>query len=129
VQLHADDHNELERARNVRYYGEWLRRRHRRRDRSRHLHEALETFERIGARPWAERARAELRASGERLRARGPAAHERLTNKEIGAHLFLSPKTVEFHLSRAYRRLDVNSRIALAKLLASQPAEVERLTA
>ena len=125
-------------------YGEWLRRRRRRRDSREHLHGALETFERIGALPWAERARAELRASGERLRRRGPAAHEQLTpqelqvslaaaegltNKEIGARLFLSPKTVEFHLSRAYRKLDVNSRVELARLLASQPGVVEPLSA
>jgi DNA-binding CsgD family transcriptional regulator len=144
LQLHADDPDELERARTVLCYGEWLRRRRRRRDSREHLHGALETFERIGARPWAERARAELRASGERLHRRGPAAHEQLTpqelqvslaaadgltNKEIGARLFLSPKTVEFHLSRAYRKLDVNSRVELARLLASQPGVVEPLSA
>ena len=125
-------------------YGERLRRLRRPRDAREHLHEALETFERIGARPWAERARAELRASGERLRRRGTAAHEQLTpqelqvslaaadgltNKEIGARLFLSPKTVEFHLSRTYRKLDVSSRVELARLLASQPGVVERLPA
>jgi DNA-binding NarL/FixJ family response regulator len=125
-------------------YGEWLRRRRRRRDSREQFYEALETFDRISARPWAERARAELRASGERLRRRGPSAHEQLTpqelqvslaaangltNKEIGARLFLSPKTVEFHLSRAYRKLDVNSRVELARLIASQSGVVERLPA
>src|SRR5206468_6876562 len=108
------------------------------------LHPALATFERLGARPWAERARAELRASGERLRPRKAVAHDRLTpqefqvslaaaegltNKEIGARLFLSPKTVEFHLGRAYRKLGVSSRVELARLLASQPGVVERLPA
>ena len=144
LQLHENDPDQFERARTVLCYGERLRRLRRRRDAREHLHEALETFERIGARPWAERARAELRASGERLRRRGTAAHERLTpqelqvslaaadgltNKEIGARLFLSPKTVEFHLSRAYRKLDVSSRVELARLLASQPGVVERLPA
>jgi DNA-binding NarL/FixJ family response regulator len=143
LQLHAEDPDELERARTALCYGEWLRRRRRRRDSREHLHGALETFERIGARPWAERARAELRASGERIRRRG-LAHEQLTpqelqvslaaadgltNKEIGARLFLSPKTVEFHLSRAYRKLDVASRVELARLLASQPGVVEPFSA
>jgi DNA-binding CsgD family transcriptional regulator len=144
LQLHENDPDQFERARTVLCYGERLRRLRRRRDAREHLHEALETFERIGARPWAERARAELRASGERLRRRGTAAHEQLTpqelqvslaaadgltNKEIGARLFLSPKTVEFHLSRAYRKLDVSSRVELARLLASQPGVIERLPA
>ena len=144
LQLHENDPDQFERARTVLCYGERLRRLRRRRDAREHLHEALETFERIGARPWAERARAELRASGERLRRRGTAAHEQLTpqelqvslaaadgltNKEIGARLFLSPKTVEFHLSRTYRKLDVSSRVELARLLASQPGVVERLPA
>jgi hypothetical protein len=40
-----------------------------------HLREALERFERLGAAPWAEHARAELRAAGE-------------MNKEIAARLF-----------------------------------------
>jgi DNA-binding CsgD family transcriptional regulator len=108
------------------------------------LHPALEAFERLGARPWADRARAELRASGERLRPRKATAHEQLTpqelqvsiaateglsNKEIGARLFLSPKTVEFHLGRAYRKLDVRSRAQLIKLFAAEPAAVERLRA
>ena len=144
LQLHENDPDEFERARTLLCYGERLRRLRRRRDAREHLHEALETFERVGARPWAERARAELRASGEHLRRRETATHEQLTpqelqvslaaadgltNKEIGARLFLSPKTVEFHLSRAYRKLGVGSRVELARLLAAQPAVVERLPA
>jgi len=140
--LHEADSNELEPARTQLAYGERLRRLRRRRDSREHLHAALETFERLGARPWAERARAELRASGERLRPRKPTAHERLTpqelqvslaaadgltNKEIGARLFLSPKTVEFHLGRAYRKLAVRSRAELIKLFAQESAAVERL--
>ena len=35
-----------------------------------HLRAALEVFKRLGAAPWAERARAELRASGETARKR-----------------------------------------------------------
>jgi DNA-binding CsgD family transcriptional regulator len=141
LELHEVDSNELEHARTQLAYGERLRRVRRRRDSREHLHRALEAFERLGARPWAERARAELRASGERLRPRKPTAHERLTpqelqvslaaadgltNKEIGARLFLSPKTVEFHLGRAYRKLDVRSRAELIKLFAKQAAPAER---
>lgn len=140
--LHDAESNALEEARTQLAYGERLRRLRRRRDSREHLHPALETFERLGARPWAERARAELRASGERLRPRKPTAHERLTpqelqvslaaadgltNKEIGARLFLSPKTVEFHLGRAYRKLAVRSRAELIKLFAQESAAVERL--
>jgi len=142
LELHEFDSNELEHARTRLAYGERLRRLRRRRDSREHLHRALETFERLGARPWAERARAELRASGERLHPRKPTAHERLTpqelqvslaaadgltNKEIGARLFLSPKTVEFHLGRAYRKLAVRSRAELIKLFAQESAAVERL--
>jgi DNA-binding CsgD family transcriptional regulator len=144
LELHEVASNVLEHARTQLAYGERLRRLRRRRDSREHLHRALETFERLGARPWAERARAELRASGERLRPRKPTAHEQLTpqelqvslaaadgltNKEIGARLFLSPKTVEFHLGRAYRKLDVRSRAELIKLFAQEPTAGDRLLA
>jgi DNA-binding CsgD family transcriptional regulator len=141
LELHEADPNQFEYARTQLAYGERLRRLRRPRVAREQLHPALETFERLGARPWAERARAELRASGERLRSRRPAAHEQLTpqelqvslaaaegltNKEIGARLLLSPKTVEFHLGGAYRKLEVRSRAELIKLFAEQAAPVER---
>jgi DNA-binding CsgD family transcriptional regulator len=144
LELQERGPDEFERARTELCYGERLRRLRHRRDARQHLHAAFEAFERLGARPWAERARAELRASGERLRPRGLAAPEQLTpqelqvalaasegltNKEIGARLFLSPKTVEFHLTRAYRKLDVRSRAELTRLLTAEPGAVERLTA
>ena len=104
------------------------------------LHAALETFERLGATPWAERARSELRASGETARRRDPSAAQQLTpqelqvalmvaqgatNREAGAALFLSPKTVEAHLSRIYRKLNVRSRTELASRLAGEGSLVE----
>jgi DNA-binding CsgD family transcriptional regulator/tetratricopeptide (TPR) repeat protein len=51
-----------------------------------------------------EREIAQLAAAGKRSR-------------EIGEQLFLSPRTVETHLSRIYRKLDVSSRAALARIL------------
>lgn len=109
-------------------FGERLRRAGRRREARRELRAALGIFEQLGARPWAERARSELQASGERLRRRDPAEAEQLTpqelqialqvaggksNKEVGAALFLSHKTVEAHLGRIYRKLGVSSRAEL----------------
>jgi DNA-binding NarL/FixJ family response regulator len=101
------------------------------------LQEALTAFERLGAQPWAERAAAELRASGERpRRARIPdlteltprelhcalAVAEGLTNREAAAALFLSPKTVEYHLSKAYSKLGITSRTQLARVLNAERA-------
>ena len=113
-------------------YGERLRRAQRRRDARVQLRAAAEIFDRLDARPWAERARAELRASGETI----VAGHDReqltpqelqiallvtagKTNAEIGRAVFLSTRTVEFHLSRAYRKLGVSSRTELTRQLAA----------
>ncbi|WP_040698764.1 helix-turn-helix transcriptional regulator [Nocardia vinacea] len=130
--LHAAQGRWFDHARTGLLYGEWLRRARRQRQARSELRKALETFERLGAQPWAERARNELRAAGEgtvgrtasdltalltsqefqvvRLAAAGA------TNKEIGAQLFMSPKTVGNHLYRAFPKLGVSSRVALARL-------------
>jgi len=111
-------------------YGSWLRR-HRRVAESRApLRLARATFDLIGARSWAEQARAELRASGERIAAPepGPAAAalsaqelqiarlavEGLSNREIGERLYLSPRTVGSHLYRIFPKLEITSRAQLA---------------
>ncbi|MET0510154.1 MAG: AAA family ATPase [Thermoleophilaceae bacterium] len=115
-------------------FGERLRRAGRRIDARVQLRAAHDSFDRLGARPWAKRAAAELRATGERLGRRQARAGEELTaqelqvalqaadgktNKEVGAALFLSPKTVDFHLRRVYRKLEVSSRAELIKHFAS----------
>jgi DNA-binding CsgD family transcriptional regulator len=125
----------FERARTDLCLGERLRRSRRPADAREPLRSALETFETLGAAPWAERARAELLATGETARRRDPSAVDQLTaqelqvalmvaqgatNREAGAALFLSPKTVEAHLSRVYRKLNVRSRTELASLLAHE---------
>lgn len=114
-------------------YGERLRRAQRRRDARVQLRAAAEIFDRLDARPWAERTRAELRASGETLAKAGDGAEqltpqelqiallvtEGRTNAEVGRAVFLSTRTVEFHLSRAYRKLGVASRTELTRRLAT----------
>ena len=127
----------FERARTELCLGERRRRARRRSDARLPLRSALDTFEHLGAAPWAERARTELAATGETAHRRDPYAAEQLTpqelqvalivgegatNKEAGAALFLSPKTIETHLGRVYRKLGVRSRTDLARLLAAEGA-------
>jgi DNA-binding CsgD family transcriptional regulator len=94
-----------------------------------HLRQALELFDHVGARLWAQRARAELDRVGLRpsssteltvseirvaqLTASG------LTNREVAAQLFISPKTVEANLARIYRKLNIRSRAELGAWLES----------
>lgn len=128
---HAQAGRPIEQARTELAYGERLRHGSRRVEAREPLRSALATFERTGARLFAERARRELAASGERVR-RDAASREELspqelqvalvvargvTNKEAAAELFLSPKTIEFHLRNAYRKLGVSSRTQLANAL------------
>jgi DNA-binding CsgD family transcriptional regulator len=127
----------FERARTELLYGERLRRAKRRVEARTHLHSAIELFDGLGAAPWSEQARRELRASGESIPRRDPTAPEKLTpqelqvalqvaegrtNRDVAAALFLSPKTVEFHLTRVYRKLDIHSRAELVRLISSERA-------
>ena len=132
----------FERARTLLALGERLRRAKQRAEAREPLNAALDAFERLGARPWAERARTELRATGGQASGRrAQAAAEQLTphelqiavlvaqgmtNREAAAALFLSPKTIEYHLGQIYRKLDVRGRAQLARLMAMELPEGER---
>ena len=129
--LHEDGSRPFDEARTQLLYGEWLRREKRKADARIQLRAAVETFERIAAAPWAERARTELTATGINGRAaeHGPSgslapqelqivrlAAQGLSNKDIAAQLFLSSRTVGHHLYKAYPKLGVASRSELADL-------------
>jgi ATP/maltotriose-dependent transcriptional regulator MalT len=131
----------LQRARTELLYGEWLRRERRRTDARAHLRTALEAFQRLGAVPWAQRAEAELRATGETARKRDTSAAEQLTpqelqiaglvtdgltNREIAAQLFLSPRTIDYHLHKVFTKLGIGSRTELVRGGLSQPATLPK---
>jgi DNA-binding CsgD family transcriptional regulator len=129
---HAQTPDAFEAARTRLAYGERLRRGRNRVRAREQLRAAVETFERLDARPWVDRARAELTATGETLRRRDPATVDELTpqewqialalaggrtTRETAAALFLSPKTIEYHLRHVYQKLDIHSREELAQAL------------
>jgi DNA-binding CsgD family transcriptional regulator len=131
----AGDQWPFERAQLQLEYAEWLRRRRRINEAKPVLTAALESFERLGARSWARRAQAELRASGvtvdgtagdrDALQELTPQqrrivrlASQGLTDREIGDQLFLSPRTVGSHLYRSYPKLGVTSRHQLRDVVA-----------
>jgi DNA-binding CsgD family transcriptional regulator len=130
----AGDQWPFERAQLRLDYAEWLRRRRRINDAKPVLTEALGTFRRLGARSWAQRAQAELRACGvavtgsvgerDALEELTPQqrqivrlASHGLTNREIGDRLFLSPRTVSSHLYRSYPKLGVAGRNQLRDVI------------
>jgi DNA-binding CsgD family transcriptional regulator len=108
--------------------GEHLRRRRAVAEARAHLLLAQETFTRLRAQPWIDRAAIEIRACG----GRDPAtddlltAQERevarlaatgLTNRQIAERLAISPKTVGVHLYRVFPKLGVTSRAGLRDAL------------
>ena len=100
------------------------------------LQHAAAALEACGALRWRDEAERELRKLGHRIHRRtrrGKAGAtglealtsrelqvarlvvDRKTNPQIAAELFLSQKTVETHLRNIFRKIDVSSRVALAR--------------
>jgi DNA-binding CsgD family transcriptional regulator len=117
-------------------YGAWLRRNKRITDSRDPLRVARDTFDRLGALGWAERARQELRAAGETSTRRAPEAWDQLSpqeiqiaqmvalglsNKEIGQRLYLSHRTIASHLYRMFPKLGVTSRAQLTHAVTMRP--------
>ena len=129
--LHEAANHPFEAARTELLHGEELRRARRRAHARVHLRSAMESFEQLGAVPWAARAQAELRASGETARRRDPSTADTLTpqerqiarfvaqgatNREVAAQLFLSPRTVDYHLHKVFTKLGITARAELIRL-------------
>jgi len=110
-------------------FGEWLRRGKRRAEARGQLHAACQVFESCGAVPFAERARAELLATGKQVRKRAVPSGNDLTpqerhvailaagghtNAEIAERIFITVSTVEFHLNKVFRKLGISSRRQIA---------------
>ncbi|GAA0458866.1 LuxR family transcriptional regulator [Paractinoplanes deccanensis] len=120
------------RARTALAYGEWLRRRRRVAESRQPLRAARDAFDALGAVPWGDRARRELRAAGERSGQRAAAATDRLTahefqiaqlaaqgltNRDIGKRLYISHRTVGAHLAKIFPKIGVTSRVQLRDAL------------
>ena len=117
--------------------GMWLRRMRRYTEARAVLDSAAAGFERLGARPWAERARAELRASGASVKQSlgetvplsaqeyriAQLAAAGSTSKEIAENVNLSPRTVDSHLAKAFRKLGITRRAGLADALRHYDSE------
>ena len=127
---------ELGRAQLV--YGEWLRRQRRIAEAREQLRRAYTLFTGVGMEAFAERARAELRATGAQALKRTTGTPDLLTaqetliarlasqgasNPQIAAQLFISPATVAYHLAKVFAKLGINSRSQLARALPTRPDE------
>jgi DNA-binding CsgD family transcriptional regulator len=92
------------------------------------LEEALELFEQLPSRLWAEQTRRELDQISGRPSSSGALTPTETrvaevvaagrSNAEAAQELFMSPKTVEWNLSKIYKKLHVRSRAELAAKLA-----------
>jgi len=132
IELHQQTPDVFEAARTRLAYGQRLRRTRNRVLAREQLRAAVDAFDNLGARPWADLAIAELAATGETRRPRDASRLDELTPQELqiallltagkttretAAALFLSPKTVEYHLRHVYQRLGIHSREELAQRL------------
>jgi DNA-binding NarL/FixJ family response regulator len=132
LELHALANQPIDQARTQLLLGEHLRRARRRADARQHLRAAVETFTRLDAAAWAERARAELRAAGEATPRPEPgglagltpqelriavAVSEGASNRQIAAQLFLSQRTVDYHLRKVFQKTGIASRAELVRLV------------
>lgn len=132
LELHEETPDLFEAARTRLAFASRLRRGRQRVRAREELHRAIDDFDRLGAEPWADAARAELAATGERARPRDPRhtweltpqemqiavlLAERRTTREAAAALFLSPKTIEYHLRSIYRKLGISSRAELSEIV------------
>jgi DNA-binding CsgD family transcriptional regulator len=135
MEHHGRDTTPFEQARTLLTLGTLQRRTKLRRAARSSLEASLATFERLGARVWADNARAELR----RIGGRSPAGDaltrtERqvaelvangMSNKVTAARLSLTAKTIEANLTRIYAKLGVHSRTELAVLIARDDRTAE----
>jgi DNA-binding CsgD family transcriptional regulator len=127
----------FERSRMQLMLGSWLRRRKQILRARELLREARTGFDGLGAGPWAERAREELRAAGVPSRAPAPAvwnalsaqelqvarmAAEGLSNRQIGERLYMSHRTVASHLYHIFPKLGITSRAQLTAMSLDLPA-------
>ncbi len=131
VEAHAYLPMPFELARTLLLLGQVERRRGQRRAARYSLERSVEMFRELGCVSWEYRARAELRRIGvrkpgnelsENEHAAAQLAADGHSNSDIAARLFISQRTVESNLARAYRKLGVDSRVALASLIARERA-------
>jgi DNA-binding CsgD family transcriptional regulator len=135
LELHSGSLDLFEEAKTHLAFGAALRRSRSRVAARVQLRLALDAFERLGARPWADLAANEINATGEKVR-RGSEGYlgvltsqeiriaqmlsDGRTTKETAAALFLSPKTVEYHLRHVYQKLQISSRDELGAAMTAR---------
>jgi DNA-binding CsgD family transcriptional regulator len=132
IRLHRAGGTPMELAKTELFYGHRLRRDRQPKAAREHLRDALRIFQQYDSEHFVGLVRAELRASGDTISPtrtttaadltpqQSQIAHlvaEGATNREIAAQLFISHRTVEHHLRNIFARLEVRSRVELARLL------------
>ena len=108
------------------------------------LRAARDEFDLLGARPWADTARSQLRATGESSSRRHPTMSEQLSaqalqiaalasqgldNEEIARRLFISHRTVATQLNHICAQLGITDRAQLAGALAAESSPTRSGTA